>query len=223
MLRIEESGLNALVNKFIRDKISRQEVRLPFDEAKYYEEQTRQQGFEEDTFQLLQKDEMQERGLVKCLIEFGLKQWDESKTVAQYILEEYNDVVDDPSLVRIIEIYKTWYQQGLQPTSKNFLYHEDQQLSAQVVSLLEFPYELSENWKDHFEGKILTREELYREEVTSTMNYLKLRKIKRLIEENQKDLESHKGDEQMILIQTHQHLKQLELELTRQLGTVILR
>ena len=166
---------------------------------------------------------MQERGLVKCLIEFGLKQWDESKTVAQYIIEEYNDVVDDPSLVRIIEIYKTWYQQGLQPTSKNFLYHEDQQLSAQVVSLLEFPYELSENWKDHFEGKLFTREELYREEVTSTINYLKLRKIKRLIEENQKDLESHKGDEQMILIQTHQHLKQLELELTRQLGTVILK
>ena len=92
------------------------------------------------------------------------------------------------------------------------------------MSLLDFPYELSNNWKDHFEGKIFTREELYQEEVRSTLNYLKLRKIKKLIEENQKDLERfHTPEEQIVLIQTHQHLKQMESELTRQMGTVILR
>ena len=93
-----------------------------------------------------------------------------------------------------------------------------------MVSLLDFPYELSLNWKEHFEGKIFTRDELYLEEVKSTMNYLKLRKIKKLIEENQKDLERlHTSEEQLVLIQTHQHLKQIEIDLTRQMGTVILR
>ena len=121
-------------------------------------------------------------------------------------------------------MYKTWYNEKLEPTEKNFLYHEDLQLSAEVVSLLYVPYELSSNWKDHFEGKIFTRDELYLEEVRSTMNYLKLRKIKKLIEENQRDLERiHSSEEQLVLIQTHQHLKQLETELTRQMGTVILR
>jgi DNA primase len=224
ILRIEEAGLNALVNKFIRQKISKQEIRLPFDEAKYYEEQTRTRGYEDDTRLLLQKDELQERALVRCLIEFGLKQWDEELCVADYILEESNDVIDNPRLLQITEIYKTWYNANLQPTAKNFLYHEDLQLSADVVALLDFPYELSTNWKDHFEGKIFTREELYLEEVKSTLNYLKLRKIKKLIEENQKDLERlHSSEEQMVLIQTHQHLKHMEAELTRQMGTVILR
>lgn len=224
ILKIEETGLNALVNKFIRQKISKQEIKLPFDEAKYYEEQTRQTGYEDDTFQLLQKDELQERGLVRCLIEFGLKKWDDDHRVADFILEEYPDLIDDPKLLRIIEVYKTWYNEKLEPTEKNFLYHEDLQLSAEVVSLLYVAYELSANWKDHFEGKIFTREELYLEEVRSTMNYLKLRKIKKLIEENQKDLERiHSSEEQVVLIQTHQHLKQLETELTRQMGTVILR
>lgn len=224
ILKIEETGLNALVNKFIRQKISKQEVRLPFDEAKYYEEQTKQTGFENDTLLLLQKDELQERGLVRCLIEFGLKRWDDDMLVADYILDEYNDVIDDPKLLRIIDIYQTWYIEKLEPTTRNFLYHEDLQLSADVVSLMDFPYELSNNWKDHFEGKILTREELYREEVSSTMNYLKLKKIKRLIEENQKDLEKiHTAEEQLVLLQTHQHLKNLETELTKQMGTVILR
>src|SRR5215204_557420 len=222
MLKIEETGLNALVNKFIRQRISKQELKLPLDEAKYYEEQTRQKGYEDDTMLLLQRDELQERALVRCMIEFGLKKWEEETRVADYILEEYQDVIEDAKLLRIIQIYKTWYHENLEPTDKNFLYHEDQQLSRDVVSLLDFPYELSHNWKEHFEGKIFTREELYLEEVRSTMNYLKLRKIKKLIEENQKDLERlHTSEEQLVLIQTHQHLKQLEIDLTKQMGTVI--
>ena len=68
------------------------------------------------------------------------------------------------------------------------------------------------------------KEDLFKEEVFSTLNYLKLRKIKRLIDENQLELEKAIGnDEQMICLQTHQHLKQVEMELTKQLGTVIFR
>ena len=223
LLKIEETGLNALVNKFIRQKISKQELKLPFDEAKYYEEQTQKKGYEDDTMLLLQRDELQERALVRCLIEFGLKEWNEEMRVADYILEDYTDIIDNPKLLHIIEVYKTWYDEKLEPTEKNFLYHEDQQLSADVVSLLDFPYELSNNWKDHFEGKIFTREELYHEGVKSTINYLRLRKIKKLIEENQKDLERlHTSEEQLVLIQTHMHLKELEKEITKQMGTVIL-
>ena len=51
---------------------------------------------------------------------------------------------------------------------------------------------------------------------------MKLRKIKRMIEENQHDLEkAAKPEEQMIFLQIHQHLKQMEIELTREVGTVI--
>ena len=89
---------------------------------------------------------------------------------------------------------------------------------------MDFPYEISPNWKEHYEGKINTREELYKEEVFSTLNYLKLRKIKRLIDMNQKDLErKHSSDEQMMLMQTHQHLKMMERELLHSIGTVIVK
>ena len=44
------------------------------------------------------------------------------------------------------------------------------------------------------------------------------------MDENQRDLErSSIAEEQMILVQTHQHLKQMEIELTKQLGTVIFK
>ncbi len=113
--------------------------------------------------------------MIRSLLEFGMKPWDETRKVADYMLGEFtdNEMIDNKQLLRVLEIYKTWYQQGLEPGSKNFLYQEDQSLSQVVVSIMDCPYELSPNWKDHYEGKIATREDLYREEVLSTLNYLK--------------------------------------------------
>ena len=226
ILRIEESGLHALVNKFIRDKLGKQESRSQQPDTSYYEDQAIEQGIEDDTFNLLNRDELQERALIRCLLDFGLKPWDETKRVADYIFEETLDqhIIENDQLNRILEHYKTWYDGGIEPTAKNFLYHEDQQLSTLVVSIIDFPYELSSNWGEHFEGKIMTREEMYVEDVQSTLNYLKLRKIKKLIEENQRDLEKqHNAEQQLVLLQTHQHLKQLEIVLTHRIGTVILK
>lgn len=223
MLKIEEGGLTALVNKFIREKLAKEQKPVAAPEADIPSENT---GIETDAASLFNRDEMQERGLIRCLLEFGLKSWDEEKKVADYIFEEFDDpsLFDNKSLVQVFEKYKEWYQQGLEPVPRSFLYDEDQQLSSLVVGIMDFKYELSPNWSEHFDGKILTREDLYKEETTSTINYLKLKKIRKLIEENQRDLERpHSSEEQMVLLQTHQHLKQMETTLTQQLGTVILK
>ncbi len=72
--------------------------------------------------------------------------------------------------------------------------------------------------------KFRPRDELYLEEVGSTLTYLKLRKIQRLMIMNQKDLEkSRNPDEQMMFMQTHLHLKQMEKQLMGQAGTVIVK
>lgn len=226
MLKIEEEGFNALVNKFIREKVAKQEGRQANEKTETAAETESSLPEDQDSLALLQKDELQERAVIKCLLEFGTREWDESKKVADYILEEFEEpgMVDNMDLVKVMQLYKEWYAAGLEPSPKNFYYHEDQTLSALVVSIMDFPYELSQNWHEHFDGKILTRDDLYREETFSAINYLKLRKIKRMIIENQQDLElPHSVDEQMVLLQTHQHLKQLEATLTKQVGTVILR
>ena len=146
--------------------------------------------------------------------------------MAEHIFDEVEDegMIDSTLLWTLILKYKDWYKQGLDTNVKSFLYDQDPQISQLVVSIMDFKYELSPNWSERYEGKIADRESLYREETESTINYLKLRKIKRLIEENQKDLETtQQAEDQILLLQTHQHLKQLERELTHQLGTVILK
>lgn len=226
LLKIDEAGLTSLVNKFIRERITRIESRLPADEARLLEEQASPAQQFDEGLDLLQRDELQERGLVKALLEFGTKEWNEHHTVATMIFQELaeQELLDNPTLRRVVDTYKTWYDAGLSPSDKTFIYHDDAELSSLVVSIMDFPYELSHNWKEHYDGKIYTREELYREEVTSVLTYLKLRKVKQLITENQKDLERpHTTDEQLMLIQTHQHLKQMERDLLNKMGTVIVK
>jgi DNA primase len=231
ILRIEETGLNNLVNKFIREKVSKQEAKQQAAEnngpGPYGDDAPPPDLFiPEDDATLFNRDELHERALVRCLLEFGLKPWDENRRIADYIFEESVDhnTLDNKDLVRVIDTYKVWYEEGIEPGPKNFVYHEDLQLSAVAVTIMETPHELSLNWGSRYEGKINTREDLYREEVLSTVNYLKLRKIKKMIEENQRDLERpHTMEEQLVLIQTHQHLKQLEKDILQQKGTVILR
>jgi DNA primase len=134
------------------------------------------------------------------------------------------EMMDNKDLLAIIKTYKAWYDEGIEPTAKNFLYYEDQKMSAIVVSLTQTRDELSDQWFSKFEIKPITRENEYRLDIQSSLNYLKLRKVKRLINENQRDMEHAKTlDEQMIFLQTHQHLKQVEMELTKIIGTVIFK
>lgn len=225
LLKVDENGLNTLVNKFIRERVSRYETKMSAKNITA-ENETEKIFIDEELNELLNRDEQQERAIIRSLLEFGLRPWDSEKTVAEYLLPEFEDedLFDNKSLYRILQLYKKWFDEKLEPTARNFLYHEDQELSAVVVSIMEFPYEVSENWKMHYEGKIPTRDELYLEEVGSTLTYLKLRKIQRLINMNQKDLEkSRSTDEQLMFMQTHLHLKQMEKDLMGKSGTVIVK
>jgi DNA primase len=61
------------------------------------------------------------------------------------------------------------------------------------------------------------------QEVESAINYLKLRKIKRMLLQNQADMEKSDLSQQTTLFQTHQHLKQMEMELSKKIGSVVIR
>ena len=66
------------------------------------------------------------------------------------------------------------------------------------------------------------QEDNYKEEIISTLSYLELKKIKKLIALNQKELEETTSPErQILLIQTHVRLKDLETKITKVIGTVI--
>ena len=231
LLRIEETGLHTLVNKYIRERVEKQENRAAAAQTMPADAMTDGDGAplppDDESVSLLFRHEQNERGMIRDLLDYGLRSWDEHSLVADYILTESRDLVDlidNKRLLKILDLYKSWYEQGLEPTAKSFLYHEDQELSTLAVSIMDLHYDLSPNWSEVYEGKITQPDEQYKEDVLSTMRYLKLRKIKRLIEENQKDWDKIESAEDLrTLMQTHQHLKDMEKALLTDLGTVILK
>jgi DNA primase len=228
MLKVDEQGMTALVNKFNRDKQEKEEKKIQ-REQNQPEQVTSDQENVQDGLALFFKDELNEQAVIRSLIEFGTLAWDDNLTVAEFIFQEVDndgleELFDNKLLIRILNDYRVQFNNGENPTEKSFLYHNDQQISQLAVSLLTEKHQISPNWTKVYKGDILNRNDLYKEEVLSCMTYLKLKKIKKLILENQLDLEKENSTEDMIiLLQTHQHLKQVEMELMRKTGTVIFR
>ncbi|HEV8081734.1 MAG TPA: DNA primase [Chitinophagaceae bacterium] len=229
LLKIDETGLHTLVNKYIREKFTKDERRFIADDKKFQNFNTSSPATDDsdtDALELLSKDEINERAVVRCLLEFGLLEWEAERTVADYLLFEMIDdeMITSPSLQKIIDIYKVWYEKNLQPEIKNFLYSDDAEISRIVISIIEFPYDISPGWMKNYEMPVPTREDNYKKEIISTLSYLELKKIKKLISINEKELaNATSAERQIFLIQTHSHLKNMEIKITNEMGVVILK
>ncbi|NDC76659.1 MAG: DNA primase [Chitinophagia bacterium] len=230
LLGIDEQGLTSLVNKIIRERLTKDERKSRVPEPLPDTEPSAEKEHEDaPSLELVRSDEPQERWTLRALLEFGGKAWDAERTVAEYVFHEFdeNDIlqmIDNPGIRTVIERYRRAYEAGEEMNVKRFLYHEDPEVSRTTISSMEAMLEISPRWSEHYELPLPTREDLYREEVMSCLTYLKLRKIKRLIVENQRDMAPGRSDADLeAVLETHQYLKRLEMELTRTLGTVIIR
>jgi DNA primase len=258
LLHVDETGFTNLVNKFIRNRISLTENKVPFDEAKAIEENARQaadNNYSDQTFNLLFKDDLQEREIARILLEHGYKKWDDAQLIAQHVLTELpeEDLIDNEVIVKFIHTYKEVLADHIKPEKNYFLYHPDPVISTLAVSLSYFPYEESPHWKRELSQSTGYQKSLFEqdykafinslrpeneedlmsflnmqkdttnEEVESAINYLKLRKVKRLLLENQQDLEKASPADQQTLFLTHVHLKQMEVDLSRKLGSVVIK
>ena len=85
--------MHNLVNKFIREKINKQEKRAFSVDNGYQESGTATiPSVDDELLNLLNEDELSERAIVRSLLEFGLKEWEPGITVADYIL---NNITED--------------------------------------------------------------------------------------------------------------------------------
>lgn len=265
LLQIDEGGFTNLVNKYIRNRISAQEskaqdTKIPFDEAQVHADNAAKGAatdFNDETFNLLFKDEIYERDLARVLLEFGERQYDDTRNVVEYVLSELPDesLFENKFVKRLIEEYRiAWEGTGSLLDRNYFIYNQDHALSTLAVSVLQRKDDESPKWKSemsqssgyqknffnssyeefmatiHNKGKktindyLRIAEDKYQYDVDKVVTYINLKKVKRLLLENQHDLQNLQYSERMKeLIQTHNYLKNLEMELSKKLGSVIFK
>jgi DNA primase len=226
LLKIDEGGLTNLVNKYKRDKITKEEKKFASPEAGYPRQEipSPENNTPVDDLILVNQDEAQERNLLHVLLEYGLKNWDEQKTIAQYIFEELEQFgFDNPQLENLYNEYRISYNQGLQPDFKFFLYHPNDIIRNLVMSITVTPYEVSQKWDEKLEGMNIVNRDTSHQDALISVSIFKLRKIKKMFEENGRDMEDAPVDEQMRLIEVHKNLKEIERAITKEMGTVIIK
>lgn len=224
ILKIEEGGLINLINTFKRDKIAKEANKQTKQEN--LQEQQAAQSQEYETLQnVFAEDELHERNVLRVLLEFGLKNFDAKHLVAEHIFRELENYhFEIQALDELYHAYQQAFLQGKQPNTAYFLQDDNNaQLSNLVAGIVLFPYQLSPNWDKVLEGMNILGRDTMQADIVMSLNYFKLKKIKKMFLQNQTEIEQAKTyEEQITLLEVHKNLKEIEREITKQLGTVIL-
>ena len=225
ILRIDETGLTQLVNKFKRDKIVKEEKKMAYDEAAILMPNFQQATQDLDNIDLiLDKDFLHEKNLVRLLIEFGNEILANGSMVSTWIAEELEPfALDNQDMIQLVKTYFEWQVAGKMPNNKTLQYHEDPQIQQLVMGLFEPEHELSLRWNEKLGLKKPLEDIPFQYQIEVSLLYYKLRKIKKMIRQNQDDMEKVNGEEQIQLLHIHKHLKDAERELTKIIGTVIFK
>ncbi|PZP47048.1 MAG: DNA primase [Pseudopedobacter saltans] len=223
ILKIDEGGLTNLVNKYKRDKLERDERRhqnTSSDETAPVEE-----VISNDALLVLNKDLAQEKNIVRVLLEYGLEEWEDEKTVANFIFEQVDTYrINDEPLNNLFLVYRKEYESGNQPTTKTIQYSGALDLQQLIADITIFPYQLSSRWDEKLGNSKPVEHYNWKEDVDKSVTYYLLHKIMHLKNEVESKLkEENNSDNILTYVRVYQHLKNEETRLTQALGTVIVK
>ena len=176
----------------------------------------------------------QERDIVRILINFGDRALDEETSVAEFILLDMLDLLeefDEEICSRVVKEYLVQLQQDKLPDSSYFITHTDPEIAKlavdAVATLQEHDY--SEGW-ERLNVFLNTQDLPERNHVADAQSGIlrfKLRKIERLIRKNQLEIkaaqEAKDMTNMMISLKINQKLQTMKMNLAKELNTVVLR
>ena len=177
----------------------------------------------------------QEKDIVRILVSGGSQIFDEEEkiTVAEYILSNIEDVLEDFDNAGYGLIVNEYHQRLLKkkPTDHSyFLNHSDEKIREITTSLLTSPYEYSPNWEEKFEQPLRTQknpEENFTEDSIYSLRTFKQKKIHqmRLDVSDKVKVASEKGDfdEMMKYMKVKKKLDEVYNELALQTNTVVIK
>jgi DNA primase len=178
--------------------------------------------------------EYQEKEIIRLLISWGKSEIhtdeeDHKATVpaGDFIIHEITHdelKFSNPVYQAIFDHFVALRENGEIPGLDLFINHPDQQISNTVINLISTPYSLSENWAEKKRIFVLTEKEVLTESVTSAILSFKLKKLERMILDNQQ-LMKHPDENTNLsqLMLNQKNLITLKKMISGKLGRIITR
>ncbi len=167
----------------------------------------------------------QEKQIVKTLLLYGDKPYNEEINICRYMVQELEGIeweIKDCERIYNMFVEAICVEDELFSLAKvlNVEAPEDQTF---ISNLILTPHQISENWKRSLGREIVTPEQNYLPEAQSAILNFKLRKVQRLLVQNEKDMKAAKTDEEINeLLAVHMHLLEMKKQLAAEIGAVII-
>lgn len=223
LLQMEERILISELNKMRLTKAKKETPRPHFDDSPPPELESMMYDIP------VQSDEYQERDMLRVLLMYGdrMANWDETTDtyIGPYVIMHLDDVVfGNPLYAKVIKYYKEELEQGRLPKEKDFIQHQDSEISSLAVSLISTPYILSENWYNMHNITVPDETEKLRGTIMGAIFHLKKKKIGAIIAAKQEAIKKEKdADNVTILMKEYLELKEVEKYISNYLGSVIIK
>ena len=174
-------------------------------------------------------DDYQEREVIRLLLAYGNEfvNWDsiDDMYVGSFVIQNLGDVTfENETCAKIISIYKVELDNGRLPKASLFLKHDDSAISNLAITLLSTPYTLSENWEN--KHNIFVRDETMdlKATILGGLFHLKKRKVESMLLDVLKRIKLETdGENQDILMKHYNNIKSTERDISKFLGSVIVK
>ncbi|WP_421946034.1 DNA primase [Pedobacter sp.] len=179
--------------------------------------------------QTVENDENQEKEIIRLLLAYGHEfvNWDkiDDMYIGSFIVQNLADVeFDNPVCKQIAEFYKAELDNGRLPTANHFIKHQDRAIADLAIDLSTSPYALSENWLNKHLIYVKDESMNLKATILGGIFHLKKRKVDKILTSLLKEIKEEKdGDNQMILMQRYGVIKSVEREISKFLGSVIVK
>ncbi|WP_316746432.1 DNA primase [Pedobacter gandavensis] len=176
-----------------------------------------------------ESDRLQEQEVVRLLLAYGheLVTWDkiDNMYIGSFIMQNLADVsFTDPTCKSIIDTYSEEIENGHLPVASQFINNEDRKIVELAITLSTSPYSLSENWYNKHNIYVRDESVNLKATVLGGIFHLKKGKVARMLADISKEIKTEQDSVNLeILMQRFMFMKSVEREISKFLGTVILK
>lgn len=178
-------------------------------------------------------NELQERDIIRILITAGERPYDNNVSIAEFILANIQEIIDDFDNKTFEKVAKDCLQLLSQGQSVNFQYfiqHPDESYRNLAVDLTASPHDYSPNWQERWNLPLQFQkmpEDNFTNDTEQALKRFLLKRLTRLCDKNQeviKKISQSDNIEQLIIaMKAQQKLMETRNELAKELGVVVLK
>jgi DNA primase len=235
-LKIDERNFINLVNKFILNKVKKENnhFRTPvnsFESEEVIQEDSNGDSTKltEEESSLLYAEQSQEKEIIRLLLLYGNRMidWDgiANTYIGPFMIAELSDVeFEHPASKAFVEIYRKEVENGILPEEQFFIHYPNKDIVDLTVTLIATKYTLSENWYEMHRILVPDEQVNMKATILGAIFHLKKQKVGKILETLRNELQKTESEtDQEILLNQYMHMKKVEKTISDYLGSVILK